>query len=105
MDECIQEPLLGNGSVNTFPQQRIRTEKCYSNRGTVFSVVRAADLATQRHGKHISEATIPDTTIEELCFLCGPCRDVITGRFRAYSVDGQAAKKRLYMCKLERVIQ
>jgi hypothetical protein len=30
-----------------------------------------------------------DVTIEELCFLCDPCRDVITGRFGAYLVDNQ----------------
>jgi hypothetical protein len=35
-------------------------------------------VVTQRRGKHISAATNPDT-IEELCFLCGPCRDCTTG--------------------------
>jgi hypothetical protein len=40
-------------------------------------VVRPAAVATQRRGKHISAATYPDTEMEELCFLCGPCRDVI----------------------------
>jgi hypothetical protein len=35
----------------------------------LFSAVRAANFATQRSGKHISAATNPDTTIEDLCFL------------------------------------
>jgi hypothetical protein len=26
-------------------------------------------VATQRRGKHISAATMPDATVEELCFL------------------------------------
>jgi hypothetical protein len=62
-------------------------QQWYSNRGTVFSVVRAATVATQRCAKHISAATNSTTTIEELCFLCGPCRNVITGRFRAQSLE------------------
>jgi hypothetical protein len=32
----------------------------------LFSMVRAAAIATQRRGKHISAATYPDTTIEGL---------------------------------------
>jgi hypothetical protein len=44
----------------------------------MFSVVRAAAVTTQRYGKHLSAATNPDTTIEELCFIRGPCRDVIS---------------------------
>jgi hypothetical protein len=43
---------------------------------TVFSVVRAAAVATQRRGKHISAATNPDAVTEELCCL-DPCREVI----------------------------
>jgi hypothetical protein len=38
----------------------------------------SATVATQRRGKHISAATNSDT-IDELCFLCCPCRVVITG--------------------------
>jgi hypothetical protein len=43
---------------------------------TVFSVIRAAAVATQPRGKHIYAATNPDKTIEELCLLC-PCKGVI----------------------------
>jgi hypothetical protein len=37
----------------------------------VFPAVRATTIATQRHGKHAP------ATIEELCFLHGPCKGVI----------------------------
>jgi hypothetical protein len=37
----------------------------------VFSVVCAMIVTTEWHGKHAS------TTIEELCFLHGPCQGVI----------------------------
>jgi hypothetical protein len=33
-------------------------------------------LSGQRLGKHVPEATDTNATIEEPCFLCGPCRDV-----------------------------
>jgi hypothetical protein len=52
-------------------------QQWYSNRGTVFSMVRAAVVAKQRSGKHISGATNRDTTTEELRFVVGPCRDVL----------------------------
>jgi hypothetical protein len=78
----IPEEFLGNGLVKTFPQQQTRMQQWYSNRGPVFSVVCSAVVAKQRRGKHISGATNPDT-IEEVCFLCRPCRDVTTGRFTA----------------------
>jgi hypothetical protein len=41
-------------------------------------VIRAAVVATQRRGKHSPAAMIPDTTLEELCSLCDPCRNVIS---------------------------
>jgi hypothetical protein len=34
----IQEPFLGNDSINTFLLQQTLTQQWYSNRGTVFSV-------------------------------------------------------------------
>jgi hypothetical protein len=34
----------------------------------VYPGVHAAAVAKQRRGKHITVATDPDTTIEELCF-------------------------------------
>jgi hypothetical protein len=83
--EGIPRLFLGNGSVNTFPQQQTRKQQWYSNRGTVFSVVRATAIAMQRRGKHISAAMNPHTTMEELCFLRGPCRDV-TGKGQDYSL-------------------
>jgi hypothetical protein len=38
-------PFLGNGSVNTFPQQQTRTQQWCSNKGTVSSAVLAAAVA------------------------------------------------------------
>jgi hypothetical protein len=49
----IPEWFLGNGSVNTFPQQQTLTQQWYSNRGTVFSVIRYVAVATQQRGKHL----------------------------------------------------
>jgi hypothetical protein len=40
----VGEPLVGIGSVNTFPQQQTRTQQWYSNRNGVFCVVRAEGL-------------------------------------------------------------
>jgi hypothetical protein len=49
-------------------------------------VVRAAAVAMRRRGKHISASKNLDTTIEELCFLCGPWRGVTNETtFKAYS--------------------
>jgi hypothetical protein len=61
------DPLLGNDrkEVLTATNRHATTEELLE---TMFSVA-----ATQLLGKHAS------TTIEELCFLRGPCRDVITG--------------------------
>jgi hypothetical protein len=64
----IPGPFVGNGSVSTFPQQQAQKQQRYSNRGTVFSVVCVVVVAMQRLGSHISAATDPDKTIEELCF-------------------------------------
>jgi hypothetical protein len=47
---CKHLPFLGNGSVNTFPLL-----------GSRFLIIQQLDA-----------------TVEELCFLCGPCRDVIS---------------------------
>jgi hypothetical protein len=66
-------PFLGNGSVNTFPQQQQ-----YSNRAMVFSVVCAAAVAMQRRGTRTSAATNPDT-IEELCFYV-VCAEMLEAR-------------------------
>jgi hypothetical protein len=56
----------------------------------VLSVVRAATVAEQWRGKHASK------TIEELCFLHSPSREVINmTRFITESVDNQGVKGRL----------
>jgi hypothetical protein len=65
---CKQRPLLGN----------IRSIHARNNRITMFSVVCAEAVATQRRGKRISAATSPSTTMEELCFLCDRCLDAIS---------------------------
>jgi hypothetical protein len=45
----ILGPFLSKGSLNTFPQQQIRTQYWCSKKGTVISVVRATVVAKQRH--------------------------------------------------------
>jgi hypothetical protein len=35
-------------------------------------------VSGQRLGEHVLAAADTNGTIEELCFLCGPCRDIIT---------------------------
>jgi hypothetical protein len=54
----------------------------------VFSVARVAAVATRRRGKHAS------TSIEELCFLCSPCRDVITETIGATKLVLQGSLKK-----------
>jgi hypothetical protein len=71
---CKQRPLLGN-ACNIHAS---------SNR-TVCSVVRSADISGQRLGKHVPAVMDTNATIEERCFLCGPCRDVITRTVWAFS--------------------
>jgi hypothetical protein len=63
------DPLPGGDASNMLAD---------NNRRTVFSVVRAVVVATQRCGKHTSTATSPEATMEELCFLRGPCREGIS---------------------------
>jgi hypothetical protein len=40
-------------------------------------------VSEQRLGKYVLAATNTHATIEERSFLCGPCREVITGTVRA----------------------
>jgi hypothetical protein len=44
----------------------------------VFTVVRAAAVSGQQLGKYVPVAKNTNATIKELCFLYGPCRDVIS---------------------------
>jgi hypothetical protein len=44
----------------------------------VFSVGRDAVVSGQRLSKHVPAATDTNPTTEGRCFLCGPCRDVIS---------------------------
>jgi uncharacterized CHY-type Zn-finger protein len=44
----------------------------------VFYVVLPEAASGQRLGKHDLALTYTNATIEERCFLCGPCREVIT---------------------------
>jgi hypothetical protein len=32
----------------------------------------------QRLGEHVAAAADRNATVEELCFICGPCRDIIS---------------------------
>jgi hypothetical protein len=64
--ESRNSSLLGNCSVNRFP----RKGKC-SNRRAVFSVFRAARVAMQRCGKHISAAANQHATLHEAVFSVG----------------------------------
>jgi hypothetical protein len=92
----IPGSFLDNGSVNTFPQQETRMQQWYSKRGTVLSMVHVGVIVMQRRDKHISVATKPDTKIEDLCFLRGPCRGVISGtKLRTQSVESQCVMRRL----------
>jgi hypothetical protein len=62
-----QRSFLGNGSVNIPATTNTQaTTKLLLE--TMFSVVRAASVATQRRGKRAP------TKIERLCVLPGPCR-------------------------------
>jgi hypothetical protein len=63
-----QRPLLCNA----------RNIHAINIRRTVFSVVRKGTASGQQHGKHVPAVTDTKATIEERCFLCSPCRDVIT---------------------------
>jgi hypothetical protein len=50
-------------------------------------------------GKDVPDATNTYATIEELCFLCGPCREVITrsvGAMSELSSAREAEKRWLY---------
>jgi hypothetical protein len=87
--DCKQRPLLGNAC---------NIHAC-NNRRTVFSVVHATTVPGQRLGKHILAATDTSWTIEEQCFSCGPCLDVITRTVLAmslvveYSLDSNGVSK------------
>jgi cysteine sulfinate desulfinase/cysteine desulfurase-like protein len=58
--------LLDNGSVNIPAEANAR-----NNRTAVFSIARAARDATERCGKHISEAVNQRAAIEEAVFSVG----------------------------------
>jgi hypothetical protein len=62
--------MIAHKQVPTATSQQATTQELLE---AVSSVVRAANVATQPCGKHAS------ITIEELCFLRGPCRWVING--------------------------
>jgi hypothetical protein len=53
-----------------------RVEPLLCNNHDVGGYSRA--VSWQRLGKHVPAATDTNATIEQLCFLCGPCRDVIS---------------------------
>jgi hypothetical protein len=42
-------------------------------------------VSGQRLGKHVPAATDTNATIEELCFVCGPCRNIITDKVTVVS--------------------
>jgi hypothetical protein len=66
--ESRNSSLPGNGSV-----KHIRKEAIARNiRKAVFSVIRAARVAMQQCGKHISAAVNQHATIEEAVFSMGP---------------------------------
>jgi hypothetical protein len=44
-------------------------------------------ISGQQFGKHIPVATDLNTTIEELCFLCGLCQDVVSTEQGVSSVE------------------
>jgi hypothetical protein len=105
----IPRLFLGNDLVNTFPQKQTQTHQWYYNGGMVFSVVCSMVVAVQWCSKHISVAMNPPVMIEEMCFLCGPCQDVISlvssvwesvkrglePRGRGIAIVGTVTRKRL----------
>jgi hypothetical protein len=74
--------LLGNGSVNSFPRKRARNK-----RRAVFSVVRAARVATQRCGKHISAAVNQHAVIEEAVFSVWAAPKFYNEEFRSFQLQ------------------
>jgi hypothetical protein len=56
-----------------------------NNRRAVFSVVRAALVATQRYGKYISAAVNQHATIEEAVFSVGAARGYVTRIWRSWN--------------------
>jgi hypothetical protein len=86
--EIRNSSLLRNGSVNTFPGKRTR-----NNRRTVFSVVRAALVATQRCGKHISAAVNQLATIEEEMFSMEAAPRLYNEDLRQLELDRSSAQR------------
>jgi hypothetical protein len=81
---CKQQPLLGNA----------RNIHARNNRRTVFSVVCATAVSRQWLCKHVLVAMVMNATIEQQCFLAGPCRDVIsTGESELIESSAQKAVK------------
>jgi hypothetical protein len=50
-------------------------------------------ISGHRLVKHVPAATDPNYIIEELCFLCGPCRDVISQEQDQFSPVRKSVKK------------
>lgn len=48
-------------------------------------MISAAAVSGQHLGKHVTAATDTNATIKERCYLCGPCRKVITRTVKARS--------------------
>jgi hypothetical protein len=65
--ESLDSSLLGNGSVKNIPAKA----NAGNNRRVMFSAVRAARVATQRCGKHISSAVNQHATTVKAVFSVG----------------------------------
>jgi hypothetical protein len=72
------DPLLGNGSVNTFPRNLTRNNM--------------TSITRQRISKQAFSTT------ERLCFLRGPCRGVIKGQRRSFGLMRLCLWNRINPC-------
>jgi hypothetical protein len=52
-------------------------------------------VSGQRLGKHLPVAADTKAAIEELCFMCGPCRDVISKEQGQFSPVRESVKRGL----------
>jgi hypothetical protein len=71
------DPLLSGDSVNGGRCGNARDIHGRNNRITVSSMARATAVSGQLLCKHVPAATVTKVIIEEQCFLCGLCRDIM----------------------------
>jgi hypothetical protein len=68
---------VGRSATDYRPWYPKRLKSSYSPLCAVCRAGYTREVSGQRLGKHVPAATDTNATIEEPCFLCGPCRGVI----------------------------